>query len=197
MEPYFGWASLDASRLAHQKSPSEWAVHPSWHLLKTAIALAAVLASPVLAAPPQSLDAARAFLTRLYTDYPQDRPPDHLGQQRTAVFAPRLLDLMELDAEAADAKGEVGILDGDPVCDCQDPSGLKLQRLRVIPTGRARLRAKVLLRLAGETRRLTFELEDHGQGWRIADVSSGNSPSLVRLLEEGLREQRIALPAGQ
>ena len=78
--------------------------------------LIALLASPAAA---QDLDAAKAFVTGLYAAYATPPVPDYLGRQAKDTFSPALLDLMRRDA-ARTPKGEVGTLDGDPICNCQD-----------------------------------------------------------------------------
>ncbi|MDR2856422.1 MAG: YbjP/YqhG family protein [Novosphingobium sp.] len=167
---------------------------------KTMILPAAALAmlasqAPAAPPPPQSIDAARAFLTRLYTGYGSRTYPNTLGPRARGVFTPRLVDLMNRDTKLARASGEVGIIEADPICDCQDPGGLKLKSLTVSPAGPAKARAQVTVRFDSEVRHLTFDLEDRGQGWRIADVHTKDTPSLVGLLEDGLRRQGAALPA--
>jgi hypothetical protein len=162
---------------------------------KMTILLAAtltMLTSPVLAdqsgAAP-NLGAAKAFLTRLYASYRQKvDPPDYLGAKHApAVFTPHLVELIRLDEKTAG--GEVGILDSDPICACQDWVGLKLQNLTVSPAGPGKARADVVLNYSPDIVRLTFDLEDQGKGWRIADIHSQDTPSLVGLLEDGLKEQ--------
>jgi hypothetical protein len=148
----------------------------------------AMLATAAMAA--QSLDSAKAFLAGLYAGYQHGGEPDSLGPRAGKIFTPRLLTLIRLDE--ARAKGEVGILDGDPICDCQDPGGLKVQSLAVAAAGAGHARAKVAISLDGDVRRLTFDLEEHGQGWRIADVHSKDTPSLVGLLEGGLKQEAKA-----
>src|SRR5690348_3240436 len=61
---------------------------------------------------------ARVFVEQLYKAY-DGRGPDYLGRQRDRVFSPRMIALLERDAQLT-PKGDVGALDGDPICDCQD-----------------------------------------------------------------------------
>jgi hypothetical protein len=148
-------------------------------------------AAPALIA--RSLEDAKAFLTRLYAGYRPKEDPDYLEPKNApAVFTAHLVDLIRLDQEVA--QGEVGILEFDPICACQDWEGLKLQSLAVSPVGPGKARAEAVLNYAPDIVRLTFDLEDQGQGWRIADIHSPDAPSLVRLLEDGLKQQGIALP---
>ncbi len=143
-----------------------------------ALAMAAT-AAPAGSASPQ------AFVTSLYAHY--RRNPDYSPLLRPQdVFAPRLTAAIRRDA--ALAKGEVGFLDGDPLCDCQDSAGLSAT---VTPIGRpepttARVAADI--RFAGNDRRhLQLSLVRVAGAWRIADVASAEEPSLLADLE---RENR-------
>jgi hypothetical protein len=145
----------------------------------------ALIAAVVCAtsAQAQGLDAARAFTAALYRAY-QTREPDFTGREAAATFAPRLLALIRRD-QASTPSGDVGILDGDPICDCQDAGGMRMTHLAVEGAGPGRARAIVTLRFPTETRSLTLDLLAHGGRWRVADVHTKETPSLVRLLQEG------------
>ena len=142
------------------------------------LALAALLAF-ASGAEAQSVADARAFVAGLYGAYGRSEP-DYLGPQAGRVFAPRLLSLIRRDAR--NAHGEVGALDGDPICDCQDAGGLKLTSLEITATGPGRAVARVRLTLAGDARRIELDLTAVGGRWRVADVHTADTPSLVRLL---------------
>src|SRR4051794_23684561 len=70
-------------------------------------------------AQAQSLPDAKTFVAGLYSAYQRQPGPDYLGKQVGEVFAPDLIALIRREA-AGVPKGEVGALDGDPICDCQD-----------------------------------------------------------------------------
>ena len=128
----------------------------------------------------QSLSDARAFTLNLYRAY-EHGSPDYLGRQARQVFSPALLRLMRRDAAATPA-GDVGALDGDPICDCQDPDGLSHPQVKIIGAGEGRARAEVRFHMATETRSVTLDLVAiHGR-WRVDDVHTADTPSLVGLL---------------
>ena len=102
------------------------------------------------------------------------------------VFAPRLLAAIREDERLA--KGEVGYLDGDPVCQCQDADGLKAKVVRVKLQDPARASVSVSIALAGyKPRPAEFSLVRAKSGWRIADVASADEKSLVAALEQANR----------
>jgi hypothetical protein len=145
-------------------------------------ALLSAAAAPPIGPEPAG---ARAFVEKLYAAY-RGKGPDYLGRQAPRVFAPGLLALIRRDA--AQAKGEVGFLDGDPICDCQD---FGISRLHVNVRG-AHDRATADVRFhnldADETIRL--DLVGVGGQWRIADIHTKDTPSLVQYLTQSLARPR-------
>ena len=108
-------------------------------------------------------------------------------------FAPRLMAAIKEDAELA--HGEVGYVDGDPICHCQDPDGLHASVTTVTLNGRAK-RPSASRSPSPATSRAptTYTLVRTSAGWRIADVSSADEPSfLARHREVQPRNARKAL----
>jgi hypothetical protein len=124
------------------------------------------------------LDQARAFLAHVYATYYPDVPlEDVLPDDQ--VYAPALLAAMEANSQAND--GEVGYLDADPLCQCQDTAqDLRQLAFTLTPLDGGRLRATA--RLADPVAPLALDLtlsRQKGQ-WRIADIASPAEPSLER-----------------
>ena len=142
-------------------------------------ALIAALLFP-LPVKAQTLETAQAFTTALYAAYATS-DPDYVGRNPERTFAPELLDLIRKD-QANAPPGEVGILDGDPICDCQDYEGLKLAGMKVVETGKDKARADVTLSFPSETRSMSLDLVARGGEWRVGDVHTEQTPSLVKLL---------------
>ena len=133
-----------------------------------------------LAAAAQPQESAKAYMERLYASYdqPSFNPLDHPAR----YFAPRLLRAISEDERLA--HHEVGYLDGDPICQCQDPGGLHAAIVRVDQKGPDAATVRVSLGFPGDKPRVaTFTLVRLAAGWRIADVSSADDPSLVSSLE--------------
>ena len=150
-------------------------------------ALIATLLAP-LAAQAQGqapgLGAARAFTQTLYDAY-EAGEPDYLGRDAQRTFAPSLLALIRRD-QTTTPSDDVGILDGDPICDCQDHDGVRLTRLVIKDAGPGKARANVTLRFPSETRLMSLDLVASRGRWRVADVHTRETPTLVRLLQDGL-----------
>lgn len=127
----------------------------------------------------------RAFLERTYASY---RNPDFSPLTKPeAIFAPPLIAAILKDERLA--HGEVGFLDGDPLCDCQDTGGM---RSRIISVARNAKGASALIQVhfegTSDTREIRLKLVSTPSGWRIADVGTKSEPSLLRDLLDANRK---------
>jgi hypothetical protein len=148
--------------------------------------LALFLLAPALHA--QDLAAARAFAQQLYAAYEHPASPsgpDVLGKSAGRIFSPSLLQLIRYD-QAHTPPGDVPALDGDPICDCQDPGGLHLAALDVASAGADRASARATLQFPGEksARTIRLSLLLTPSGWRVDDVATHDTPSLRKYLRE-------------
>jgi hypothetical protein len=151
--------------------------------------LALALAGWPLMAQAQSLADADAFIRKLYAAYAHNGEPDYLGPMAPRVFSPRLLGLIRRD-ERLTPKGDAPELDGDPICDCQDPGGMSRPHIEVSGAGPGRATAKVRFRLDTEPRALTLDLVSVQGQWRVDDVHSKDTPSLASFLANAHRGRR-------
>ena len=122
----------------------------------------------------------KAFMERAFAQYRDHEfnPFDHPDR----YFAPNLRAAIREDERLA--HGEVGYLDGDPICQCQDPDGMHAKVARVTQRGALNAIADVILDWTDSTaRRVKFSLTRTSAGWRIADVSSSDEPSLLKALQ--------------
>ncbi len=138
-----------------------------------------LLAGQACAAVPP-VPTAKGFVTGLYESY---QHPDVFSSLAPAfegkIFSPSLLILIRADQHQP--PGNVGKLDFDPVCDCQDPDGLKLIKI-VAPAAVGRLSAVATFSLGGRIRIIHLDLADTDAGWRVDDISSPDVGSLRRFL---------------
>ena len=141
----------------------------------------------LLAAASAASETPRAFVERLYAGYRNEHysPFD----QTEPVFAPQLEAAIKEDERLAD--GEVGFLDFDPICDCQDTGGMHSQVISVSGSGRTAT-AHVILRWGdtSDNRDISLKLVRTAAGWRVADVSTPEEPSLLHDLEQANRRAR-------
>ncbi|MEO8925660.1 MAG: DUF3828 domain-containing protein, partial [Caulobacteraceae bacterium] len=160
-----------------------------------------VLTSTVWAS---DLAGARAFLTELYSHYPASvsasKNPtfDPVGRSATAVFEPSMVGLIREDQRLS--KGEVGALDGDPICDCQDDGGMVVEKISVRSVDPSHATAIVALKFTEarppDTHIIQIDLVLRADRWRIHDVRTKSILSLRRLLIESNRSaSRATSPA--
>ena len=131
----------------------------------------------------QDAASAKSFLAGLYAGYQSPKGPDHLGKAADTLFTPELLALIRLDQEQAE--GEVGLLDSDPICDCQDFEISNI-RIRTQGAGKSRQEAEVAFTNSGTETQLGFTLAGDGKRWRIADIRTSARPSLYQFLKNRL-----------
>jgi hypothetical protein len=140
-----------------------------------------------LASPAQAAESPRAFVEHLYAGY---REQDYNPLARPdRIFAPPLVAAIAEDARLS--HDEVGYMDADPLCQCQDPAGLRPVVEEVRATARDRATARILLDFGAADRRgLTLRLVRTRAGWRIADVAAADEPSLLDALRRFNRRRR-------
>lgn len=144
-----------------------------------------LLALVLVATPPA--ENPRAFVERLYANYRHSSYSPFRHPER--VFAPRLISAINEDSKLA--HGEVGYLDGDPVCQCQDADGLHASVKSVTQNGKDKAAVSVQLDFQDSTQtRVRLSLVRTRSGWRIADVSAPDEPSLLNALEASNRKAR-------
>ena len=117
----------------------------------------AVVANSVAAAPDAA--SARTFVEKLYSHYPSNpnrKVFDPTGKNVSEVFDPGMIAAFREDARLAN--GEVGFVEADPLCQCQDDSGLKPTVLSVTMTGPNAADAVISLQHPSETLALTLHL---------------------------------------
>jgi Protein of unknown function (DUF3828) len=142
----------------------------------------------VVAAALAPANTPRGFIERLYANYRHESYSPFVHPER--VFAPKLLAAIREDERLA--HGEVGYLDGDPICQCQDADGMRSSIQSIARTGPSSSTARILIRFGDSTDRrdLKLSLFRTESGWRIADVNSADEPSLLAALEKANREAR-------
>ena len=139
--------------------------------------LAALAATRISEAP-------QAFIHRIYAGYAR-KNYDSL-RHIDLIFSPDLGAAIRTDERLA--KGEVGYLDGDPLCDCQD-HGKLTARIRALnlPTRTSAIATMHVDFGTGETKELRLKLVLGRHGWRVADIVSSDDTSLLAELNRANR----------
>ena len=133
----------------------------------------------------QPAETPQRFLERTYLSYgsPGFNPLEHPARW----FTPTLTAAIREDERLA--KGEVGYLDGDPLCDCQDYDevAMRVDSLRRLTRTAAIAKVRVDSGIS-HSRDLRLDLRLTRAGWRIADVVGADHHSLLRALQRSNRE---------
>ena len=149
-------------------------------------------AAPVAATGPDA-DAAKAFLEGLYAHYAKSRSTGTTWAPMDAnikeVFDADMVTLMAADTKAL--KGELGEIDGDWLCDCQDWGSLvaMVTVTEASPTAAKAVATFHDTQVADDhPRRDTFDLVKTPAGWRIHDMGTADQPSLRGVLAKEIAD---------
>jgi hypothetical protein len=155
---------------------------------------AAAPAAPQAARAPVSdaADAAgaKAFLEGVYAHYKSSKnnnfqPFDANARQ---VLDPEMVALLAADRKAL--KGDVGVMDSDWLCDCQDFVSLQAT-VAVQSAAPTTAEATADFHDPGmsddKPRRDSFDLVKLGDGWRIHDIHTADTPSLRKALTDEIK----------
>ena len=136
----------------------------------------------LLLATSQPAESPASFIRRIYAGYSRKgyNPLATPGK----FFSPTLTAAIAKDS----AGGEVGYLDGDPLCDCQDYDRVSARILSIKQPSARSANARVHVTLGPrESRDLRLSLVLTPSGWRIADVVGTDGHSLLRELQAANR----------
>jgi hypothetical protein len=126
----------------------------------------------------------RAFLERLYSAYaPRGKGNDFAYPEARAIVDAPLLALLHRDQ--IKSKGEVGAMDSDPICQCQDWESFKVLSMDTQINGASRASGNVtFMPDPKDTEKIHFDLVRENGAWKIHDMSSRDTPSLQAYLRD-------------
>jgi hypothetical protein len=135
-------------------------------------------------ADAQTTAQAESFVRHIYSEYttpPKHNSPDFLDRDMALAFSPSLMRVIRTELHKT-PKGEVGKIDSDPICDCQDWENLLIAKLDVTKTDDTTAIADVAVKNMDATRPVKLMLVWMPQGWRIDDISMPDTPSYRKYL---------------
>ena len=136
-------------------------------------------ATPAMAEP--SAATAEQFLRGLYAQYtPHGKPVAFVYPDAKGMVDPAMLALLKHDKDASN--GEVGAMDSDPICGCQDWTAVKVVSVHVTMPDKATAAADIVFSDNGEVEKVHFALVWTSGGWRIHDIGTKDEPSLAAYL---------------
>ena len=166
--------------------------HASWNFARRLAALWAaiiVVAAPACAA--QDASSPTAFVQQTYARYTNKiKEWDTLRADAPSLFDSALLALIREDQRLA--QGEVGALDHDPLCSCQDVDSFKVTTIEVTPHGKGQAKATVRFVNGGQSVQIGLSLTQKAGQWRISDVQEPTVPSTKSFLTKSIAETRAS-----
>ena len=156
--------------------------------------LLAFLIVPARSAQAQDAASAKVFLQSIYAQYQKNGPGVEVaGPHASRYLHSSLIALLRADARAV-GPGEVGVLDGDPLCGCQDWDGIF--GLKIDVHGPKAGKAEALVSFAvfkdakpQDVRSLLITLAQEKGAWRVYDVVDRSDPKAVFDLREALDKE--------
>jgi hypothetical protein len=133
---------------------------------------------------------AKAFLEGLYAHYKTntDNSFNMYGASKRQVFDPDVIALLAADQKAL--KGDVGVLDSDWLCGCQDFVSLQTT-IAVQSATPTTAEATADFRDTGmsddKPGHESFDLVKVGSAWRIHDIHTDDTPSLRKALSDEIK----------
>lgn len=166
------------------------------------VATAGADPSPRRSAPPVPMadavapNSPEAFVRRLYAvfkDGPGHNPPDWTGRVAGQYFDAEMVALFKRD-RATTPRGDVGLIEADPICDCQDWGKLTVESVELTAPNANQAQATVAFTNFGDHFVMKYDLVNVGGQWRIHDIQTKDTPSLRKFLIDGLAERRAGKP---
>lgn len=146
------------------------------------VAACAIAVGNAAQAGTDAATSAHDFVASLYDGYRQPGGLDPMAPARLdRVFAPALSALIR--QQQADANGEAGALDYDPICACQDFDIANVV-VEVLASRPASARVRVRFDNSAEHQVVRLDLARVNGQWRVADVHDERVASLVAFLKK-------------
>jgi len=128
-----------------------------------------------------SAASAEQFLRGLYAKYTHNgKPTPFVYPDAKDIADAGMMALLKNDQ--VKSKGEVGAMDSDPVCRCQDWQAIKVTALKATMQGASAAAADVTISDGGDVQKIHYSLAWTKEGWRIHDIGTKDEPSLIAYL---------------
>jgi hypothetical protein len=162
------------------------------------VAATAASVAPVAASGPDAADV-KTFLEGLYAKYvngptPADNSFDPMGKDAKRVFDQSMVALLAKDAKV-NGPDEVGFIDGDWLCSCQDYDKI-ISTVTVQSATATTAKAIVDFKVFGDAHRNAFDLVKENGAWRVHDMQDVSikppQPTLRAGLEADIAQMQKA-----
>ena len=150
-----------------------------------ALVLALALAPASAVAQPGDSGSLEGFVSEVYRTYELGKMPQDFSMRGgLPILSNRFRALVLKDRKQAG--GEIGIISGDPICQCQDIVKFRLTSVRVGGDSETAL-VDVGYRNGPDAGKLKLTLVYGDRGWLIDDITTADMPSYRTILKSELR----------
>ncbi|HZZ36315.1 MAG TPA: DUF3828 domain-containing protein [Caulobacteraceae bacterium] len=141
---------------------------------------------PAAALDPAEAASAKAFLEALYAHYKttKNNTFQPLGDNVRDVFDADMVKLLDEDQKLL--KGELGEIDGDWVCQCQDFESITAT-IAVQSADATTAKATADFQVFEQKHHNDFELVKQNGAWRVHDIREPPQPSLREVLQKEIK----------
>jgi hypothetical protein len=148
---------------------------------------------PAAALDPAEAASAKAFLEALYAHYKttKNNTFQPLGDNVRDVFDADMVKLLDQDQKLL--KGELGEIDGDYICQCQDFESITAT-IAVQSADATSAKATADFKVFDQTHHNNFELVKQNGAWRVHDVGEPGQKSLRQTLVDEIAQLSKAGP---
>jgi phosphate-selective porin len=133
----------------------------------------------------------KAFLGGIYAHYKSSKNNTFQPFEKNAKEVLDADTIALLDADNKALKGEVGVMDGDPLCDCQDfesiTAAITVESATPTEAKAGAMLTDTMEKTAAPTK-LSFDLVKTPDGWRIHDIGDKDQPSLRKALSDEIAQ---------
>lgn len=166
-------------------------------LLKSALLACVVV--PVSAAHAQDAAAAKAFLQSIYEHYSEFSKVEETGPRGGRYLHSSLIALFREDLRAV-GPNDVGVLDGDPFCGCQDMDGIYDLKIEVHEPNAGKAVASLSFAVFKDAkpqdrRSLVITLAQEKGAWRVWNVVDRSDAKFVFDLRRELEKEIASVRA--
>jgi hypothetical protein len=153
--------------------------------LASALCAAALASGPASAQEIGDTSTPEGFVREVYRPYERrGAPKDFATRDGVSILSPRFRALVLKDR--AQAGGEIGIIDGDPICQCQDVVKFRVTEVNVGGDSKNAL-VDVAFRNGSDRGKVKLSLLYTDYGWLIDDITTRDMPSYRTILKSQLR----------
>ncbi|UAN56433.1 MULTISPECIES: DUF3828 domain-containing protein [unclassified Serratia (in: enterobacteria)] len=154
-----------------------------------------LLSFAALTQPASAIENPSNFIARIYATYGHDDVATafigETGPKRIA--SKQFLAVLEED-QALTLPGDIGYLDADPICQCQDYQNLVVTDINILSNDNKKSHAAVTFRAFSDnslTTTTTFDLVAENEQWFIDDIFDANQHSVRNAIDANNKALRI------